>query len=60
MSLSKRLTLVALTAVLVSFTGISGLWAQTDRGTITGNVTDPSRCCDFWRHRDCNPYGHRG
>ena len=42
MSLLKRLMLVALPLVLVSFFGISALWAQTDRGTITGTVTDPS------------------
>jgi hypothetical protein len=42
MSLSKRLMLVALPLILVSFIGISALWAQTDRGTLTGTVTDPS------------------
>jgi len=42
MQTSKSLMLVAMTMVLLSFTSISVLRAQTDRGTITGTVTDPS------------------
>jgi hypothetical protein len=38
----KRLRLIAIALVLSSFMGIGVLWAQSDRGTITGTVTDPS------------------
>src|ERR1019366_1901971 len=39
---SNRLLLVALTLVFSSLTGNNLLRAQSDRGTITGTVTDPS------------------
>src|SRR5579862_2262913 len=42
MSGFKRSIGVALPLILALFAGTSVLWAQSDRGTITGTVTDPS------------------
>ncbi len=60
---SKRTVVLVTILLLICFSCSTSAMAQTDRGTITGTVSDPDRGCDCrgegYRHQHGNTRSHR-